>query len=274
MSRLSNSNGPWQEWRHARAPVRRLCPTYSHHTLIYNQLQNAHAKGQKKLAVLFDPDKMRLGKMGQAIDHAVDCGVDYFFIGGSLIVNNMLDEVLATVKQRCDIPLVLFPGNSFQLSYRADALLFLSLISGRNPELLIGQHVIAAPFLKMSPLEIISTGYMLIDGGVQTSVQYMSNTYPIPAHKADIAVCTAIAGEMLGLKTLYMDAGSGAKMPISREMVEAVRGAVSVPLIVGGGVRTPEKVAENYRAGADVVVVGSAIESDPGLIREMAAARG
>jgi phosphoglycerol geranylgeranyltransferase len=241
--------------------------------LIYNQLVTAKKANSKKIAVLFDPDKMRLGRMNQAVDAAVECGVDFFFIGGSLIVNNMLDEVLSAVKERSDIPMVLFPGNSFQLSYRADAILFLSLISGRNPELLIGQHVIAAPFLKMSPLEIIATGYMLIDGGVQTSVQYMSNTYPIPAHKADIAVCTAVAGEMLGLKTIYMDAGSGAKTPISTEMIEAVSGAVQVPLIVGGGIRTPEKVAANYRAGADVVVVGNAIETDPGLIREMAAAR-
>lgn len=225
------------------------------------------------MAVLFDPDKMRLGRMNQALDLAVECGIDYFFIGGSLVVNNMLDDVLSTVKEKCDIPMVLFPGNSFQLSYRADAILFLSLISGRNAELLIGQHVIAAPFLKMSPLEIISTGYMLVDGGVQTSVQYMSNTYPIPANKSDIAVCTALAGEMLGLKMIYLEAGSGAKNPVSKEMVEAVSGALQIPLIVGGGIRTPEKVEENYRAGADVVVVGSAIETDPGLIRAMAGKR-
>jgi phosphoglycerol geranylgeranyltransferase len=240
---------------------------------VYHQLQNAKSQQAKKLAVLFDPDKMRLGRMEQALELAVECNIDYFFIGGSLVVNNMLDEVLAAVRTRCAIPLVLFPGSSFQLSYRADAILLLSLISGRNPELLIGQHVIAAPFLKMSPLEIISTGYMLVDGGVQTSVQYMSNTYPIPGHKADIAVCTALAGEMLGLKVMYMDAGSGAKNPISTAMIEAVSGAISAPLIVGGGIRTPEKVAENYAAGADVVVVGNAIESDPNLIREMAAAR-
>ena len=225
------------------------------------------------MAVLFDPDKMRLEKMSQTLELAAELNIDYFFIGGSLIVNNMLDEVLASIRQRCSIPLVLFPGSSFQLSYKADALLFLSLISGRNPELLIGQHVIAAPFLKMSPLEIISTGYLLIDGGVQTSVQYMSNTYPIPAQKADIAVCTALAGEMLGLKLMYLDAGSGARIPISSAMIEAVSNAVSVPVIVGGGIRTPEKVAENYRAGADVVVVGTALESDPSLMREMAAAR-
>lgn len=242
-------------------------------TNIYQNLLTAKSCGEKKLAILFDPDKVRLRRMGQALDLAVECGVDYFFIGGSLVVNNMLDEVLTEIRERCHIPMVLFPGNSFQLSYRADALLFLSLISGRNPELLIGQHVISAPFLKVSPLEIISTGYMLIDGGVQTSVQYMSNTYPIPAHKEDIAVCTALAGELLGLKLIYMDAGSGAKNPVSESMIEAVSGAVQVPLIVGGGVRTAEKVEANFRAGADLIVVGSAIEQEPSLLREMAAAK-
>ena len=239
---------------------------------IYETLKTAKQQQQKKLAVLFDPDKMRLGNMERALDLAIESGVDYFFIGGSLVVNDMLDAVLVNIRKRCPIPLILFPGNSFQLSYRADALLFLSLISGRNAELLIGQHVIAAPFLKMSPLEIISTGYMLVDGGVQTAVQYMSNTYPIPAHKDDIAVCTALAGAMLGLKLLYLDAGSGAKNPVSESMIEAVSSAVGVPLITGGGIRTPEKVAANLEAGTDLVVVGNAIEQDAGLIREMAAA--
>lgn len=241
--------------------------------VIYNGFAEAKAKGEKKFVVLFDPDKLRLRRMEQALELAIECGVDYFFIGGSLIVNNMLDSVLNNIRQHCQIPIILFPGNSFQLSYRADAILFLSLISGRNPELLIGQHVISAPFLKMSPLEIISTGYMLIDGGVQTSVQYMSNTYPIPANKDDIAVCTALAGEMLGLKQIYMDAGSGAKNPVRASMIEAVSQAISIPLIVGGGIRTPEQVALNYQAGADVVVVGNSIETDPGLIREMAAVK-
>lgn len=240
---------------------------------LYPNLVAAKTRGEKKLAVLFDPDKLRLSKMQSALELALECGVDYFFIGGSLVVNNMLDSLLTEIRQRCQIPLVLFPGNSFQLSYRADALLFLSLISGRNPELLIGQHVISAPFLKMSPLEILPTGYILVDGGVMTSVQYMSNTYPIPAHKDDIAVCTALAGEMLGLKLMYMDAGSGAKNPISEGMIESVSGAVAVPLIVGGGIRTAEKVAANFRAGADIIVVGNAIEKEPNLIREMAAAK-
>lgn len=239
---------------------------------IYEDLRQAKRLGKKKFAVLLDPDKLRLQHMAQTLDLAVECSVDYFLIGGSLVVNNMLDEVLSNIRERCHIPMILFPGNSFQLSYRADALLFLSLISGRNPELLIGQHVISAPFLKMSPLEIISTGYMLIDGGAQTAVQYMSNTYPIPAHKTDIAVCTALAGEMLGLKLIYLDAGSGAQNPVSDSMIESVSGAIEAPLIVGGGIRTPEKVAANFKAGADLVVVGNAIEKDPVLIREMAAA--
>jgi phosphoglycerol geranylgeranyltransferase len=241
---------------------------------LYEDLSDARSKGRKKLAVLLDPDKMRLQKMERIIQEAVDNQIDYFFVGGSLVVNDMLDQLLADIRKQCQVPLILFPGNSFQLSYKADAILLLSLISGRNPELLIGQHVIAAPFLKLSPLQILPTGYMLIDGGTQTSVQYMSNTYPIPARKADIAVCTAMAGEMLGLRLIFLDAGSGAPNPVTTEMIEAVRGAIQVPLIVGGGIKTPENVARNFRAGADVVVVGNAFEQNPSLIRDMAAARG
>ncbi|MFN0014296.1 MAG: geranylgeranylglyceryl/heptaprenylglyceryl phosphate synthase [Saprospiraceae bacterium] len=239
---------------------------------LYQGLLEAKKNGEKRLAVLIDPDKSRVQHLDRIVDNANAAGVHYFFIGGSLVVNDMLDTVLAGIRERCAVPIVLFPGSSFQLSYRADAMLLLSLISGRNAELLIGQHVVAAPFLKMSPLEIIATGYMLVDGGVQTSVQYMSNTYPIPANKADIAVCTALAGEMLGLKMMYLDAGSGAKTPVQEAMIKAVAEVVSVPLIVGGGIRTPEKVVANLRAGADLLVVGSAVEEDPGRISELAAA--
>jgi phosphoglycerol geranylgeranyltransferase len=239
---------------------------------IYDQFLSAKQNGEKKFVVLIDPDKMRLGKIQNVLDTAIDAGVDYFFIGGSLVVNDMLDFVLQSMKEKCSIPMILFPGNSFQLSYKADALLFLSLISGRNAELLIGKHVITAPFLKMSPLEIISTGYILIDGGIMTSVQYMSNTSPIPANKPDIAMCTAMAGEMLGLKQIYMDAGSGALNPIHTDMIEAVSSTISIPLIIGGGISTPEKAANNARAGADVIVVGNAIEKDPTIIRDLAQA--
>jgi len=239
---------------------------------LYKDILNAKKSGEKKFAVLLDPDKVRLGKLDRVMDLAIDANVDYFFIGGSLIVNDMLDEVLKSIKQKCKIPMILFPGNSFQLSWKADALLFLSLISGRNAELLIGNHVIAAPYLKVSPLEIMSTGYMLVDGGIDTTVTYMSNTRPIPNNKEDIAVCTAVAGELLGMKLIYMDAGSGAKKPVPEKMIQSVSDVISVPLIVGGGISTPEKAEANCRAGADVIVVGNAIEKDPELIMDMSAA--
>jgi len=239
---------------------------------LYTQLQEAKQQGQKKFAVLIDPDKLRLSKFDEVMQLATDAAVDYFYIGGSLVVNDMLDEVLKRIKEQTQIPTILFPGNSFQLSYKADALLFLSLISGRNAELLIGKHVVTAPFLKISPLEIISTGYMLVDGGINTTVQYMSNTTPIPAEKDDIAVCTAMAGELLGLKQIYMDAGSGAKNPIPTSMIDSVSTAIDIPLIVGGGISTPDRAAANVKAGADVIVVGNAIEKDPSLIMELSAA--
>lgn len=240
--------------------------------MILTQFQQAKKADETKFVVLIDPDKVRLGNMDTVLENAVKAGVDYFFIGGSLIVNNQLDQCLLTIKERCHIPMILFPGNSLQLSWKADAILFLSLISGRNSDLLIGNHVIAAPYLKLSPLEILATGYMLIDGGAATSVLYMSNTRPIPTHKEDIAVCTAMAGEMLGLRLLYMDAGSGAKQAISEDIIESVSNAVDIPLIVGGGIRTPEKAAANAKAGATAIVVGNAIEKDPNLVIEMAQA--
>jgi phosphoglycerol geranylgeranyltransferase len=247
-------------------------PRYRMQRNLHTELQQAKDQGEKKFVVLIDPDKVKLGQMDTILDLASKAQVDYFFIGGSLIVNNMLDHCLQRIKQACDIPMILFPGNSFQLSFKADAILFLSLISGRNADLLIGNHVLAAPYLKMSPLEILSTGYMLIDGGVATTVSYISNTQPIPSAKDDIALCTAIAGEMLGLKLIYMDAGSGAKNPVSTSMIDTVSSGIQIPLIVGGGIRTPEQAMEKAKAGADVIVVGNAIEKDPELIIEMAEA--
>jgi putative glycerol-1-phosphate prenyltransferase len=172
----------------------------------------------------------------------------------------------------CTIPVILFPGSSTQVSKYADALLYLSLISGRNPELLIGQHVVSAPVIKQSGLEIMSTGYMVIDGGAPTTVSYISNATPIPADKNEIAMCTAMAGEMLGMKLIYMDAGSGAKRPITESMIEKVASCIEIPLIIGGGITNPEKAYLNCKAGADIIVVGNAIEKDESLIMEMAAA--
>ena len=236
---------------------------------IFEQMVDAKRVGEKKFAMLIDPDKVRMQEIDRIVHQAIASQVDYFFVGGSLIVNNALDECLAEIKSRCTIPLILFPGDSYQLSYRADAILFLSLISGRNAELLIGKHVITAPYLKLSDLEVISCGYMLVDGGVATTVSYMSNTLPIPSDKEDIAVCTALAGEMLGLKLMYLDAGSGAILPVSENMVESVSNAIDAPLIVGGGIDTPEKALRNVRAGADILVVGNAIEKNPALIQEI-----
>lgn len=237
---------------------------------IYADIAEGKEQSKKKFAVLLDPDKIRLKQFDKTLQLAIDSNVDYFFIGGSLIVSDMLDNTLESIKKETDIPMILFPGNSFQLSYRADALLFLSLISGRNAELLIGKHVVVAPYLKLSPLEIMPTGYMLIDGGVPTTVTYMSNSSPIPANKPDIAASTALAGQFLGLKLIFMDAGSGAQNPIHTDMIEAVSNTIDIPLIVGGGIKTPEKALENIKAGADLIVIGDIIEKEPSLLPELA----
>ena len=198
--------------------------------------------------------------------------VDYLFVGGSLVISSYLDECVQLIKRNCDIPVILFPGSASQVTRYADALLYLSLISGRNPELLIGQHVVSAPVVKQSGLEIMSTGYMVVDGGAPTTVSYISNASPLPADKNEIAMCTAMAGEMLGMKLIYMDAGSGAKNAIGESMIQQVASCIEVPLIVGGGIRTPEKAYLNCKAGADVIVVGNAIENDTNLITEISAA--
>ncbi len=239
---------------------------------IHKQMVIDKENGKKRFAVLLDPDKLRLSNMDKVLRTSLDAGVDYFFIGGSLVVSDMLDKSLIAIKEACDIPTILFPGNSYQLSYKADAILFLSLISGRNPELLIGNHVLAAPYLKFSPLEILPTGYLLIDGGVKTTVSYISNTQPIPSNKPDIAACTAMAGEMLGLKLMFLDAGSGALNQVSPEMITAVNNVISSPLIVGGGIRDHASARLAAESGADVIVVGNAIEKEPSLIEEIAAA--
>lgn len=239
---------------------------------IYNSLVERKQQGKKSFAVLIDPDKVNDDKMGHLIKLALEARVDYFLVGGSLVISNYLDECVQFIKKSCNIPVILFPGSPSQVSKYADALLYLSLISGRNPELLIGQHVVSAPVVKQSRLEIMSTGYMVIDGGAPTTVSYISNATPLPADKNEIAMCTAMAGEMLGMSLIYMDAGSGAKRPITESMIEKVAGTIEVPLIIGGGITEPEKAYLNCKAGADVIVVGNAIEKDESLIKEMAAA--
>ena len=240
--------------------------------VIYERILKKKQKGLKSFAVLIDPDKVNNALLDEVTDLCVQAKVDYLFVGGSLVVSNHLDECIQHIKQNCSIPVILFPGSTAQISRYADALLYLSMISGRNPELLIGQHVVSAPFVKQSGLEIISTGYMVIDGGAPTTVSYISNASPIPADKNEIAMCTAMAGEMLGMKLIYMDAGSGAKRAITESMIEKVSGCIDIPLVVGGGITDPEKAYRNCKAGADLIVVGNAIEKDSTLIKEMSAA--
>ena len=239
---------------------------------IYESLLAKKQRGQKSFAVLIDPDNVNAEKIDELTALIVSARVDYLLVGGSLVISDHLDETVQHIRRNCAIPIILFPGTPSQVSRYADGLLYLSLISGRNPELLIGQHVISAPSVRQSGLEIISTGYMVIDGGAPTTVSYISNASPIPADKSEIALCTAMAGEMLGMKLIYMDAGSGARYPIREEMISRVAGAIEAPLVVGGGIRDPEKAYRNCKAGADLIVVGNAIEKDPALIREMAAA--
>jgi len=237
---------------------------------IYSTLCKEVRSGKKKFAVLIDPDKNDITSIQKLVKVAIKGGVDYFFLGGSILINDNQDSLITCLKESCDIPVLLFPGNSMQLNNKADGLLLLSLISGRNPEMLIGRHVISAPFLKKSNLEIMPTGYILVESGSLTTVVYMSNTTPIPSAKSEVAMCTAMAGEMLGLKLIYMDAGSGALNPVPGAMIEKVKKNISLPLIIGGGITTPRKAKDALNAGADVVVIGNAIEKDPKLIYKIA----
>lgn len=237
---------------------------------VLKSLQQRHAEKKKSIAVLVDPDKAEdPSKLLHLINLASENCVDYFFVGGSLVTSTNLSEVVRCIKKNVTIPVVLFPGNAIQVDASADAILFLSLISGRNPELLIGQHVVAAPILKNTRLEVIPTGYMLINSGKITSVAYISNTMPIPDDKYSLAASTAMAGQMLGLQAIYIDAGSGADKEISARMIAAVRKSIDIPLIAGGGINSARKAITALEAGADMIVVGNALEKDPDLLTEV-----
>jgi len=237
---------------------------------ILNKLTNDISGGGKKFAVLVDPDKSTPASLKKLAGIAEKAGVNYFFFGGSLLMHGKGEAQIRILRDHSDIPVVLFPGSTLQVFPNAHGILLLSLISGRNPDMLIGKHVESSAMLKASKLEIIPTGYMLIESGRPTSVSYISNTLPIPSDKPDIAVCTAITGEMLGLKLIYMDAGSGAQNPVPAGMIQQVKKEISVPLIVGGGISDPEKARKALKAGADVIVIGNAIEKNPRLIPEVA----
>tara|TARA_B100000401_G_scaffold435640_1_gene377692 strand:+ start:3321 stop:4073 length:753 start_codon:yes stop_codon:yes gene_type:complete len=237
---------------------------------IYKKITQSKKNGKKLFAILIDPDKQDAKDLLKIIEKCNSTKVDMFFVGGSLLTNDYLKNCITTIKKNSKIPVVLFPGNAMQVDEQADAILFLSLISGRNAEMLIGKQVITAPILKKSSLEVIPTGYMLIDSGKQTTVSYMSNTTPIPHDKEQVAKCTALAGEMLGLKMIFMDGGSGALNPISTKMIRSVSKTIDVPLVIGGGINSGKKAIENCKAGADIIVVGNAIEKNERLINEIA----
>lgn len=239
---------------------------------LYKNILQKKEQGEKLFAILIDPDKQKNSELLLIIKNANESNVDYFFVGGSLLINDNLNDCIKTIKDNSKIPVILFPGNAMQINQNADGILFLSLISGRNPELLIGKQVITAPILKQTALEVMSTGYMLIDSGKPTTASYMSNTMPIPRDKISIATSTAIAGEYLGLKLIYMDGGSGAEQPIKIDMIKKVSNSIKIPLIIGGGICSAKKAIDNCKAGADLIVVGNAIEEDPSLILDISQA--
>ncbi len=236
---------------------------------VRDSFEGLNQSGKKSLAVLFDPDDTSEQNLIKSLNVCLENKVDYLFVGGSLVTSSNLHEVVSMIKSYTDIPCVLFPGNAIQIDASADAILFLSLISGRNPELLIGQHVVAAPVVKRSGLEVIPTGYMLINSGKPTSASYISNSLPIPNDKPGIAASTALAGEMLGLKAIYMDAGSGAEEPVSVKVIRAVKSTVDTPIIVGGGIDNAAKARQALDAGADIIVIGNGVQKNLNLMTEV-----
>ena len=229
----------------------------------YQQLLESVKDKGAAFIVLIDPDKQPSGVLKPLISYCEDAGVDALFLGGSLMQSGEFDSYAGALKAMTDLPLIGFPGSVSQMSARLDAILFLSLVSGRNPEFLIAQHVQAAPRLHALDIEAIATAYMLVESGALTTAQYMSGSMPLPRSKPEIAVATALAAEYLGMKLHYLDGGSGAKEMVPLEMVAAVSETCSRPLMVGGGLRTPRDVSDRVNAGAKLVVIGTAIEDRP-----------
>ncbi|MBK7133195.1 MAG: geranylgeranylglyceryl/heptaprenylglyceryl phosphate synthase [Bacteroidales bacterium] len=222
---------------------------------------------KKSIALLLDPDKAKGDSLVNVLKIAADCNTDYILAGGSITFNS-IDTLIENIRKLCSIPVILFPGNLLQLTKKADAILLLSLISGRNPELLIGNHVIAAPYLKDVKDKLLPVGYILISCGNKTSVEYISQTEAIPCDKPDIVVATALAGEMLGLKMIYLEAGSGATSTVPTGIVKAVRENVSIPVTVGGGIKTANEVEDLFKSGADMIILGNGVEKNPNLLKD------
>ena len=225
-----------------------------------------NSSNKKKIALLIDPDKPNLN-FNKFIEDAKSFDIDFFFVGGS-IVNNSVTDVVNNIKEIAqNIPVILFPGNANQFTNKADGILYLSLISGRNPDFLIGQHITNSVEIKNSNIEVIPTGYILIDGGKETSVQKVSKTKPIPANDINLAVSTAVAGELLGMQTIYLEAGSGAINSVPTELISEVKSNINKTLIVGGGIKTTKQISEIIYAGADIIVIGNSLEDKPELLQ-------
>lgn len=229
---------------------------------IYNEILQSKKEKKKLLAILLDPDKISKDSLQTIIPKINQSPATHIFIGGSLVLTNTIDGIIRELKKKTALPVLLFPGNPSQISIEAHGILFLTLLSGRNPDFLIEHQVKAAPILKKTNLEIISTGYILIDGGNQTAVASVSKTIPLPRHNSDIAVATALAGEFLGNKLVYLEAGSGAKLSVPLETISLVSKNIEIPLIVGGGIKDIQGIEDAYAAGADLVVIGTAFEND------------
>ena len=229
---------------------------------IYKDILKAKSEHAKLLAILLDPDKIVLDDLSDLILKINQSPATHIFIGGSLVENVSIDDLILKIKQNSNLPIVLFPGNPSQISDKADAILFLSLISGRNPDYLIEYQVNAVPKLKQTDLEIISTGYILIESGTKTAVERISKTKPLDRYNINYVVQTAQAGEMLGNKFIYLEAGSGAKKAVPLEMIKKVAQNIKIPLLVGGGIIDFQGIQNAYHAGADIVVIGTAFEKD------------
>lgn len=229
---------------------------------IYQNIIKSITNGDKLLAVLIDPDKLQMNQLKRSIGKINASQATHIFVGGSLVEDNKTDLVVIEIKQHSNLPVILFPGDVSQISQSADALLFLTLISGHNPDYLIGKHVEAVKNLRGSKLEIIPTGYILIENGKETAVQKVTGTKPIKRSNIQKITDTAKAGELLGLKLIYLEAGSGAKHPIPIEIIKAVKQDLKVPVIVGGGIKSKSQLESAYQAGADLVVIGTAFEED------------
>jgi phosphoglycerol geranylgeranyltransferase len=229
---------------------------------IYNYLQNTIGSKGAAYLVLLDPDKVSKDRLPAFVKHCEKAGVDSFLIGGSLMLNNNFESFIKKVKENTKLPAIIFPGSVHQISDAADAILYLSVISGRNPEHLIGKHVLAAPLIKEAGIEPISTGYILVESGVTTTAQYMSGSLPIPKNKPEIAASTALAAEYLGMKFIYLEAGSGADTTVPDEMIKKVSGFCTIPIIVGGGIKTPSVARRKIENGAKLIVTGNFFENE------------